>query len=41
MWAVAEEELDVVEVFAVEIVVVAVVVVVKREEAFLEALTGS
>ena len=39
MWAVAEEELDVVEVFAVEIVVV--VVVVKREEAFLEALTGS
>ena len=39
MWAVAEEELDVVEVFAVE--VVTVVVVVKKEEAFLEALTGS
>ena len=40
MWAVAEEELDAVEVFAVEVVAV-VVVVVKREEAFLEALTGS
>ena len=37
MWAAAEEELDAVEVFEV----VVVVVVVKREEAFLEALTGS